>query len=87
MPTIDPNVRKNLIAKKAEELYEKRGRTPGRELDDWLEAERLVDQELRAQSRESKTRVEPPKPRLAPTPARSAPQPSGKAHKVKRFSR
>jgi hypothetical protein len=32
----------SLIAKKAYELYEKRGRQPGRAMDDWLEAERIV---------------------------------------------
>jgi hypothetical protein len=32
-----------MIQKKAYELYEKRGREPGKELDDWLEAEKLVN--------------------------------------------
>lgn len=32
------------IRKKAYELYEKRGRKPGRSMDDWLEAERIVRQ-------------------------------------------
>jgi hypothetical protein len=31
-----------LIAKKAYELYEKRGRKPGHSMDDWLEAERII---------------------------------------------
>jgi len=30
------------VARVAYELFEQRGRTPGRELEDWLEAERLV---------------------------------------------
>ena len=30
------------IRKKAQELYEKSGRIPGRDLDNWLEAERIV---------------------------------------------
>ena len=34
------------IACKAHELYEQRGGSSGRDLDDWLEAERLVRQEL-----------------------------------------
>jgi hypothetical protein len=34
------------IARKAYELYEQRGGSSGRELDDWLEAERVVKQEL-----------------------------------------
>lgn len=32
------------IKKKAYELYEKRGRRPGHEMEDWLEAERIVKQ-------------------------------------------
>jgi hypothetical protein len=35
-----------LIAKKAYELYEKRGRKAGHTLDDWLEAERIVKGKL-----------------------------------------
>jgi hypothetical protein len=31
-----------MIKKKAFELYQKRGATPGREMDDWLEAEKIV---------------------------------------------
>ena len=31
-----------LVAKKAYELYEKRGRKSGHSLNDWLEAERIV---------------------------------------------
>jgi hypothetical protein len=31
-----------MIGKKAYELYEKRGREHGCELDDWLEAEKIV---------------------------------------------
>ena len=32
------------IRKKAYELYEQRGCEPGHELEDWLEAKRLVDE-------------------------------------------
>jgi hypothetical protein len=35
-----------LVAKKAYELYEKRGRKPGHSLNDWLEAERIVKGKL-----------------------------------------
>ncbi|MCM8760993.1 MAG: DUF2934 domain-containing protein [Candidatus Omnitrophica bacterium] len=35
-----------LIAKKAYELYEKRGRRSGHALDDWLEAERIIKGKL-----------------------------------------
>jgi len=34
----------SMVEKKAYELYVKRGSRPGHELDDWLEAERLVKQ-------------------------------------------
>lgn len=32
-----------MIQKKAYELYEKRGREQGKDLDDWLEAEKIVN--------------------------------------------
>lgn len=32
------------VAKKAYELYVRRGKRPGHAIDDWLEAERLVKQ-------------------------------------------
>jgi hypothetical protein len=35
------------IKKIAQSLYEKRGRIPGHELDDWLEAEKIVMRECR----------------------------------------
>ena len=46
------------IAEKAYELYHKRGESHGRDLDDWLEAERLVLSEI-----ESETRSTAKKPR------------------------
>jgi hypothetical protein len=39
------DVRK-LVAKKAYELYEKRGRKSGHSMDDWLEAERIIKGKL-----------------------------------------
>ena len=38
---IDPN---DAIARRAYELYEQRGRVPGRDVDDWLQAEHDVQQ-------------------------------------------
>ena len=35
------------IRKLAQEIFERRGREPGHELEDWLEAERRVKKELR----------------------------------------
>jgi hypothetical protein len=36
----------DLIRKRAYELFEARGRQPGHELDDWLQAEREINQHL-----------------------------------------
>lgn len=33
---------REMIEKKAYEIYERRGGEPGKELDDWLEAEKIV---------------------------------------------
>lgn len=38
------------IAEKAYELYEKRDQSHGHDLDDWVEAERLVLREIRSQA-------------------------------------
>lgn len=38
------------VARKAYELFEARGREEGRDVEDWLEAERLVKEELVQQS-------------------------------------
>ena len=38
----------DLIAKKAFELYEKRGGQHGSDMNDWLEAERLVKRSIRS---------------------------------------
>lgn len=35
---------RHLIEKKAYELYEGRGCVPGRDIDDWLEAEQMIKQ-------------------------------------------
>jgi len=41
-PTMSKEDVNVLIAKKAYELYEKRGRKTGHAIDDWLEAERII---------------------------------------------
>ena len=43
-PTLSKEDLTKLVAKKAFELYEKRGRKAGHAMDDWLEAERIVKQ-------------------------------------------
>ena len=40
--------REETIRKKAHELWEKKGRRPGQAMDDWLEAEKIIDREQRA---------------------------------------
>ena len=40
-------VARHAIALRAYELFEERGRTPGRELDDWLRAEREMQEAKR----------------------------------------
>ena len=36
----------NMIRKKAYELYEKRGKKSGQDMNNWLEAERLIKQKI-----------------------------------------
>lgn len=36
----------DMIRKKAYELYEKRGKKSGRDMDNWLEAERIIKQKV-----------------------------------------
>lgn len=36
----------DMIRKKAAELYEKSGKKSGRDIDNWLEAERLIKQKI-----------------------------------------
>ena len=36
----------DMIRKKAYELYEKRGKKSGRDMDNWLEAERMIRQKI-----------------------------------------
>ena len=48
--SVNPETGQDLIRKKAYEIYLGRGRTPGREVEDWLAAERAVDRELQSKS-------------------------------------
>jgi hypothetical protein len=45
-PTMSKEDVGSLVAKKAYELYEKRGRKSGHSLEDWLEAERIIKGKL-----------------------------------------
>ena len=53
------------IAKIAYELYEKSGRAEGRELDNWLEAERIVMARHREQEKIEAESSSPPKKKKA----------------------
>jgi len=48
--TMGDEVLRQRIAEKAYELYEKRGQSHGHDLNDWLEAERLVLGEIKSQT-------------------------------------
>ena len=56
----DDELRHQRIAEKAHELYRCRGCCHGRDLDDWLEAERLVLSEIESQAH---SKAENPRPR------------------------
>ena len=56
--TPDEQALRERIGEKAYELYQKRGQSHGRDVEDWLEAERLVRAELK-----SKTASQVPGPR------------------------
>jgi len=61
MSTISPDERRQLVQKKAYELYLQRGKTPGREMDDWINAEKLIERELKERTPPSASRPEPAK--------------------------
>ena len=67
--------RNDLVKKKAYELYLQRGKAPGKEIEDWLAAEKIVDRELQ-ESKGSVHRTELSQDTARPSsqPLRSAPQ-------------
>ena len=54
--TVDEQELREQIALKAYEMYEKRGWTHGCDVEDWLEAEKLVSTELKKE-RDPKTKM------------------------------
>ncbi len=72
------------VAERAYELFLKHGQTQGHDLDDWLEAERLVTEEIATLStlRSDTPRVESPRSTL--NPGRRHPSPGQKAHPGRR---
>ena len=48
--SIDPDVRRQLVAAEAYFIAERRGFASGNELDDWIAAERAVDSRLQRQT-------------------------------------
>ena len=65
--TSNRDQRIDLIRKKAYELYLQRGCQPGKALEDWIVAERLVDKDLNAAT-PSKAAAPAPKIEAKPTP-------------------
>ena len=51
-PLVGVDIFVQRVEKKAYELYEQRGRQDGRDWDDWLEAEKLVEAEMIAGKQE-----------------------------------
>lgn len=47
--SVQPQDLESLVAQKAYELYEQSGRVEGRNLEHWLEAERLVKEQIPSQ--------------------------------------
>jgi hypothetical protein len=52
---IDEETVQEMIRKKAYELHEQRGGQHGRELEDWLEAERTVKTEMKKRNKEARS--------------------------------
>ncbi len=68
---VTPEQRRELITKKAYELFVKKGSKPGHELDDWLEAEKIVDRELKEKGTPQQQASQP----ATPTPASTSSAP------------
>jgi Protein of unknown function (DUF2934) len=47
---VSSETRQEMIRKKAYEIYVQRGKAPGREQEDWIQAERAVDREIQAKA-------------------------------------
>ncbi len=56
-PSLSAEARKQKITRMAQELYEKRGRQPGHDLEDWLAAERMVDREIQEAAKGSSNKT------------------------------
>ncbi len=62
------------IAKAAYELYEKSGCTPGREVDNWLQAEKIVMARCK-QGKETGKKASPPKAAAKPAQKKASSRP------------
>jgi hypothetical protein len=72
-----PEGRIERIRKKAYELYLQRGKAPGHEMEDWIQAEKLVDSELNRERKAPRTEASKPPAPPAVTPIRSTSKVSG----------
>jgi len=77
MGNVTPDEKREMVTRKAFELYQKRGCKPGHEMDDWLEAEKAVEQDLKTRSAKST-------PAPATTPTQSTPTPTTTSSKPQR---
>ncbi len=79
MGNLSPEARREMITKKAYELFVSRGGEPGHEVEDWLTAEQLVDRELqKSQSQASQPQAAPTQtaqPKTTPPPKQQTPTP------------
>jgi|SRR5208337_335309 len=74
------------IARTAHELYEKSGWIPGRDLENWIEAEKIVKSRLNGgpiQKKQSEERVAEPIKKAAPAEAKKAVEPKKAAEPKK----
>jgi hypothetical protein len=74
------------IAKTAHELYEKSGWIPGRDFENWIEAEKIVRSRLngkQTQKKQSEETVEEPIKKTAPSEAKKAVEPKRAAEPKK----
>lgn len=74
------------IARTAHELYEKSGWIPGRDLENWIEAEKIVKSRLKGEQshkKQSEESVEEPIKKAAPADAKKAVEPKKAAEPKK----
>ena len=72
---------RGVIAQRAYELYQLRGGHPGREFEDWLEAEREVLSAFSSPAAEEQPAPKPARKRAAKSPTATTPTPRKRTRK------